>query len=93
MFVPATPDGELARAIQEGDDLLGESTGERRMKVVERGESHYERNCAEIILGETEGARETIVCTAPTVRKGKEEHAREKGLCTRLYASSANKRR
>ena len=37
MFVPATPEGELARRIQEGDDKIRESTGEGRMKVVERG--------------------------------------------------------
>ena len=37
MFVPATPEGELARLIQENDDKIRESTGERKMKVVERG--------------------------------------------------------
>ena len=37
MFVPATLDGELARQIQDADDKLREETGERRMKVVERG--------------------------------------------------------
>ena len=37
MFVPATPDGELAKTIQEADDKLREGSGERRVKVVERG--------------------------------------------------------
>ena len=37
LFVPATPEGELARRIQEGDDRMREGTGERRIKVVERG--------------------------------------------------------
>ena len=37
LFIPATPDGELARLIQEGDDKVREGTGERRLKVVERG--------------------------------------------------------
>ena len=37
MFVPATPEGELARQIQEADDKMREGSGDRRVKVVERG--------------------------------------------------------
>ena len=37
LFVPATPEGRLAKQIQEEDDRLREGTGERRIKVVERG--------------------------------------------------------
>ena len=37
MFVPAMPDGELARQIQEADDRMREGSGDRRVKVVERG--------------------------------------------------------
>ena len=37
MFVPATPEGELARLIQEADDKVREGSGDRRVKVVERG--------------------------------------------------------
>ena len=46
MFVPATPEGELAKNIQDSDDKMRESTGERRMKVVERGGSPSERSYA-----------------------------------------------
>ena len=51
MFVPATPEGELARTIQENDDKIRESTGERKMKVVERGGSPSERNCVKTTPG------------------------------------------
>ena len=51
LFIPATPDGELARLIQEGDDKIREGTGERRLKVVERGGEPSERNCAGITRG------------------------------------------
>ena len=37
MFVPATPGGELAKQIQEADDKMREGSGDRRVKVVERG--------------------------------------------------------
>ena len=46
LFVPATPEGVLAKMIQEEDDKLREGTGERRIKVVERGgESLREKLC------------------------------------------------
>ena len=57
MFVPATPDGELARDIQEADDRIRESTGERRMKVVERGGSRSERSSVGTTLGGAESVR------------------------------------
>ena len=37
MFVPPTPEGELARLLQEGDDREREGTNQRRVKFVERG--------------------------------------------------------
>ena len=43
LFVPATPEGELARLIQEGDDKIREGTGEKRIKVVERGGGNPQR--------------------------------------------------
>ena len=37
LFVPATPDGELAKKVQEADDKMREETGQRSVKVVESG--------------------------------------------------------
>ena len=53
LFVPATPEGELAKLIQEGDDKVREGTGERRIKVVERGGKPSERNYVGITPGGT----------------------------------------
>ena len=64
MFVPATPEGELARKIQESDDKLRESTGERKMKVVERGgESLREQLCRNNPWGNRKCGREQcLIC-------------------------------
>ena len=57
MFVPSTPEGELAKWIQEEDDKLREGTGERRLKIVERGGEPSERNCVGTTHGGTVSAR------------------------------------
>ena len=50
-FVPATPGGELAKRLQEGDDVAREGTKQKKLKFIERGEIRLEIGCAETIPG------------------------------------------
>ena len=84
LFVPATPDGELARNIQEADDKLREGTGQRRVKVVERGgESLREKLCRNNPWGNVKCERELcIVC--PFSKEGKGGTCRREGVVYRI---------
>ena len=61
-FVPATPGGELARLLQEGDDVAREGTKQKRLKFVERGGSTIkDRLCRNNPWGKIKCGRENCL--------------------------------
>ena len=91
MFVPATPGGELAKEIQAADDKLREGTGQRRVKIVERGgETIREKLCRNNPWGSSKCGREgCMVC--PFSKEGQGGKCRREGIVYRITCLECQK--
>ena len=84
MFVPATPGGELARQLQEGEDKDKLGTKERRIKFVEiGGETVKDMLCRNNPWGKYKcGRDECMIC--PEAKDNQGGECRQEGAVYRI---------